>query len=136
MGGGLASAQRFIRCALAKEHQKRKGAVGDYGEGSGEERPRAVRQPTNKDPTAFRGGGRGRGLLVKLRPSGGAEPTSPVVVDRAQDGVTMGRVRGRNDPEQCASRQKRTQPLLGVVVGVGACWRSCAHGAVLSRQAP
>ena len=47
-------------------------------------------------------------MLAKLRPKGGAEPTSPVVVDRAQDGVTMGRVRGRNDPEESASRQKRT----------------------------
>ena len=75
-------------------------------------------------------------MLVKLRPKGGAEPTSPVVVARKQDRVTMGRVRGRNDPEESASRQKRTQPLLGVVVGVGACWRCCAHRAVLSRQAP
>ena len=75
-------------------------------------------------------------MLAKLRPWGGAEPTSPVVVAREQDRVTMGRVRGRNDPEESASRRKRTQPLLGVVVGVGACWRSCAHGAVLSRQAP
>ena len=75
-------------------------------------------------------------MLAKLRPKGGAEPTSPVVVDKAQDGVIMGRVRGRNDPEESASRQKRTQPLLGVVVGVGACWRSCARRAVLSRQAP
>ena len=59
--------------------------VGDYGEGSGVESPRAKRQPTKKDLTAFRGGGRGRGLLAKLRPSGGAEPTSPVVVARKQD---------------------------------------------------
>ena len=84
MGGGLASAQWFIRCALAKGHPERKGAVGDYGEGSGVESPRAKRQPTKKDLTAFRGGGRGRGLLAKLRPSGGAEPTSPVVVARKQ----------------------------------------------------
>ena len=55
---------------------------------------------------------------------------------RKQVQLIMGRVRGRNDPEESASRQKRTQPLLGVVVGVGACWRSCAHRAVLSRQAP
>ncbi len=48
------------------------------------ESPRAKRQPTKKDLTAFRGGGRGRGLLAKLRPSGGAEPTSPVVVARKQ----------------------------------------------------
>ena len=75
-------------------------------------------------------------MLVKLRPKGGAEPTSPVVVARKQDRVTMGRVRGRNDPEESASRRKMTQPLLGVVVGVGACWRSCAQRAVLSRQAP
>ena len=84
MGGGLASAQWFIRCALAKGHPERKGAVGDYGEGSGVESPRAKRQPTKKDLTAFRGGGRGRGLLAKLRPKGGAEPTSPVVVARKQ----------------------------------------------------
>ena len=84
MGGGLASAQWFIRCALAKGHLERKGAEGDYGEGSGVESPRAKRQPTKKDLTAFRGGGRGRGLLAKLRPSGGAEPTSPVVVARKQ----------------------------------------------------
>ena len=75
-------------------------------------------------------------MLGRLRPKGGAGTTSPVVVARKQDKVTMGRVRGRNDPEGSASRQKRTQPLLGVVVGVGACWRSCAHRAVLSRQAP
>ena len=49
------------------------------------ESPRAKRQPTKKDLTAFRGGGRGRGLLAKLRPSGGAEPTSPVVVDKGQE---------------------------------------------------
>ena len=48
------------------------------------ESPRGKRQPTKKDLTAFRGGGRGRGLLAKLRPSGGAEPTSPVVVARKQ----------------------------------------------------
>ena len=84
MGGGLASAERFIRCALAKGHPERKGAVGDYGEGSGVESPRGKRQPTKKDLTAFRGGGRGRGLLAKLRPSGGAEPTSPEVVDREE----------------------------------------------------
>ena len=59
--------------------------MGDYGEGSGVESPRAKRQPTKKDLTAFRGGGRGRGLLAKLRPSGGAEPTSPVVVDKGQE---------------------------------------------------
>lgn len=59
--------------------------MGDYGEGSGEERPRGKRQPTKKDPTAFRGGGRGRGLLGLLRPKGGADPTSPVVVAREQD---------------------------------------------------
>ena len=41
-----------------------------YGEGSGVERPRAKRQPTNKDITAFRGGGRGRRLLWRLRPLG------------------------------------------------------------------
>ena len=82
--------------------------MGDYGEGSGEERPRGKRQPTKKDPTAFRGGGRGRGLLGRLRPKGGAEPTSPVVVAREQDRVTMGRVRGWKAPEQSASRQKRT----------------------------
>ena len=58
--------------------------MGDYGEGSGVESPRAKRQPTKKDLTAFMGGGRGRGLLAKLRPSGGAEPTSPVVVARKQ----------------------------------------------------
>ena len=29
--------------------------MGDYGEGSGEERPRAVRQPTNTDLTALFG---------------------------------------------------------------------------------
>ena len=75
-------------------------------------------------------------MLGRLRPKGGAEPTSPVVVGREQVRVTMGRVRGWKAPEECASRQKRTQPLLGVVVGVGACWRSCAHRAVLSRQAP
>ena len=82
--------------------------MGNYGEGSGEERPRGKRQPTEKDLTAFRGGGRGRGLLGLLRPKGGADPTSPVVVDRAQDGVTMGRVRGWKAPEESASRQKRT----------------------------
>ena len=75
-------------------------------------------------------------MLAKLRPKGGAEPTSPVVVDRAQDGVTMGRVRGWKAPEESASRQKRTQPLLGVVVGVGACWGCCARRAVQTRQAP
>ena len=48
------------------------------------ERPRGKRQPTKKDPTAFRGGGRGRGLLGQLRPSGGADPTSPEVVARKQ----------------------------------------------------
>ena len=48
------------------------------------ESPRAKRQPTKKDPTAFGGGGRGRGLLAKLRPKGGAEPTSPEVVDREE----------------------------------------------------
>ena len=84
MGGGLASAQWFIRCALAKGHPERKGAVGDYGEGSGVESPRAKRQPTKKDLTYSRGGGRGRGLLAKLRPSGGAEPTSPEVVDKEE----------------------------------------------------
>ena len=47
-------------------------------------------------------------MLGQLRPKGGADPTSPVVVDRAQDGVTMGRVRGRNDPEESASRKKMT----------------------------
>ena len=31
-GGGLASAERFIRCALAKGHPVRKGAVGDSRE--------------------------------------------------------------------------------------------------------
>ena len=75
-------------------------------------------------------------MLAKLRPKGGAEPTSPVVVDKAQDGVIMGRVRGRNDPEESASRQKRTQPLLGVVVGVGACWGGCARRVLPTRQAP
>ena len=75
-------------------------------------------------------------MLGRLRPKGGAEPTNPVVVAREQDRVTMGRVRGRNDPEESASRQKMTQPLLGVVVGVGACWGSCARRAVLTRQAP
>ena len=47
-------------------------------------------------------------MLAKLRPKGGAEPTSPVVVAREQDRVTMGRVRGWKAPEQSASRQKRT----------------------------
>ena len=47
-------------------------------------------------------------MLGRLRPKGGAEPTSPVVVAREQDRVTMGRVRGRNAPEESASRQKRT----------------------------
>ena len=61
--------------------KKRKGAVGDHGEGSGEERPRGKRQPTKKDLTAFRGGGRGMGLLGRLCPKGSADPTSPVVVD-------------------------------------------------------
>ena len=32
MGGGLASAQWFIRCALAKGHPERKGAEGDSEE--------------------------------------------------------------------------------------------------------
>ena len=59
--------------------------MGNYGEGSGVESPRAKRQPTKKDPTAFRGGGRGRGLLGLLRPKGGADPTSPEVVAREQD---------------------------------------------------
>ena len=58
--------------------------MGDYGEGSGVESPRANRQPTKKDLTYSRGGGRGRGLLAKLRPKGGAEPTSPEVVDREE----------------------------------------------------
>ena len=49
------------------------------------ESPRAKRQPTKKDLTAFRGGGRGRGLLGQLRPSGGAAPASPEVVARKQD---------------------------------------------------
>ena len=53
----------------------------NYGEGSGEERPRGKRQPTENDPTALRGGGRGRGLLGRLCPKGSADPTSPVVVD-------------------------------------------------------
>ena len=48
------------------------------------ESPRAKRQPTKKDLTYSRGGGRGRGLLAKLRPKGGAEPTSPEVVDREE----------------------------------------------------
>ena len=82
--------------------------MADYGEGSGEERPRAKRKPTKKDLTAFRGGGRGRGLLGRLRPKGGAGTTSPVVVARKQDKVTMGRVRGWKAPEQSASRQKMT----------------------------
>ena len=47
-------------------------------------------------------------MLAKLRPKGGAEPTSPEVVAREQDRVTMGRVRGRNDPEERASRRKMT----------------------------
>ena len=47
-------------------------------------------------------------MLGRLRPKGGAEPTNPVVVAREQDRVTMGRVRGRNDPEESASRQKMT----------------------------
>ena len=55
VGGGHASAQRFIRYTLAKGHPERKGAVGDYGEGSGEERPRGKRQPTNTDLTALFG---------------------------------------------------------------------------------
>ena len=75
-------------------------------------------------------------MLGRLRPKGGAEPTSPVVVAREQDRVTMGRVRGWKAPEESASRQKRTQPLLGVVVGVGACWGCCAQRAVQTRQAP
>ena len=58
--------------------------MGDYGEGSGQERPRGKRQPTKKDPTAFRGGGRGRGLLGQLRWKSGADPTSPEVVDREE----------------------------------------------------
>ena len=75
-------------------------------------------------------------MLAKLRPAGGAEPTSPVVVDRAQDRVTMGRVRGAHDRGERASRQKRTHPLFGVVVGVGACWGGCARRALPTRQAP
>ena len=63
---------------LAQETQ---ASSANYGEGSGEERPRGKRQPTKKDPTAFRGGGRGRGLLGRLCPKGSADPTSPVVVD-------------------------------------------------------
>ena len=59
--------------------------MGDYGEGSGVESPRGKRQPKEKDLTAFRGGGRGRGLLGQLRPSGGAAPASPEVVARKQD---------------------------------------------------
>ena len=47
-------------------------------------------------------------MLAKLRPKGGAEPTSPEVVAREQDRVTMGRVRGWKAPEESASRQKRT----------------------------
>ena len=47
-------------------------------------------------------------MLGRLRPKGGAEPTSPVVVDREQNGVTMGRVRGWKAPEESASRQKMT----------------------------
>ena len=75
-------------------------------------------------------------MLGRLRPKGGAEPTSPVVVAREQDGVTMGRVRGRNAPEESASRQKMTQPLLGVVVGVGACWGGYSRRVLPTRQAP
>ena len=59
--------------------------MGNYGEGSGVESPRGKRQPTKNDLTYSRGGGRGRGLLAKLRPSGGAEPTSPEVVDMGQE---------------------------------------------------
>ena len=114
MGGGLASAQWFIRCALAKGHPERKGAVGDS-----EEAP-------------FRGWGVG----LRVRSGSSAALSQRDIRNARGRWVIMGRVRGRNDPEQCASRQKRTQPLLGVVVGVGACWGSCAHRAVLTRQAP
>ena len=41
-----------------------------HGEGSGVESPRAKRKPTNKDLTAFRGGGRGRVLLWRFCPLG------------------------------------------------------------------
>ena len=41
-----------------------------HGEGSGVESPRGKRQPTKKDLTTFRGGGRGRGLLCRFCPLG------------------------------------------------------------------
>ena len=56
--------------------------------------------------------------------------------ERKQVQLIMGRARGRNDPEESASRQKMTQPLLGVVVGVGACWGGCARRVLPTRQAP
>ncbi len=64
-----------------RDSRNARGRWVSYGEGSGEERPRGKRQPTKKDLTAFRGGGRGRGLLGRLCPKGSADPTSPVVVD-------------------------------------------------------
>ena len=61
--------------------QETQASSANYGEGSGEERPRAKRQPTKKDLTALRGGGRGRGFSGQLCPKGCAAPKSPVVVD-------------------------------------------------------
>ena len=79
---------------------------------------------------------RGWGVGLRVRSGLSAALSQRDIRNARGRWVIMGRVRGWKAPEQCASRQKRTQPLLGVVVGVGACWRSCAHRAVLSRQAP
>ena len=85
-----------------------------------------------KEKAPFRGWG------VGLRGCSGSSATLSQRDIRNARGrwVIMGRVRGRNDPEESASRRKMTQPLLGVVVGVGACWGGCARRAVPSRQAP
>ena len=76
------SAQWFIRCALAKGHLERKGVVA-YSE----EAP-------------FRGWGVG----LRVRSGLSAALSQRDIRNARGRWVIMGRVRGRNDPEERASR--------------------------------